>query len=231
MSSDYVLCVGRNCWGTSVANFIILFKHSSRKSGKYHTRISISVPAKFMPCEYKLDALTLPHPSQSSCPSFPNLVNCHNIFDALHYRILLRHRCSACSWNTFVQDWRRSFTAVVIIRFQSAEHLGIMRYCLLAPRKTDICMPSFELRTTLLSENILHLGLPNSNNNNNVTCKGCAWLIDGFWIGWSDLLAPYTLHLELQTVTAPSLIYTLYSSPLHPLVPSVFTSRVLATDS
>jgi hypothetical protein len=29
---------------------------------------------------------------------------------------------------------------------------------------------------------------------------GCAWLIDGFWIGWLNLLAPYTHHSELQAI-------------------------------
>jgi hypothetical protein len=37
--------------------------------------------------------------------------------------------------------------------------------------------------------------------NNNVTCMGVrAWLLDGCWIGWLNLLTPYTLHLELQAI-------------------------------
>jgi hypothetical protein len=48
-----------------------------------------------------------------------------------------------------------------------------------------------------------------------VTCRGCAWLIDGFWNGWLDLMTPHTQHSELQAVTALLMIYTLYSSPLH----------------
>jgi hypothetical protein len=35
-----------------------------------------------------------------------------------------------------------------------------------------------------------------------VTCRGHAWLIDVFWIGWLDLLTLYTLHSELQAITA-----------------------------
>jgi hypothetical protein len=53
---------------------------------------------------------------------------------------------------------------------------------------------------------------------------------DWVWIGWLDLLTPYPHDSELQAITAPSLIYTLYSSPLHTLGFSVFTSRILATD-
>jgi hypothetical protein len=67
-------------------------------------------------------------------------------------------------------------------------------------------------------------------------CHVLGWLLDGFWIRWLYLLTPYTHYFELQAVTALSLIYTLYSSPLHThththiLVSSVFTSRILATD-
>jgi hypothetical protein len=46
--------------------------------------------------------------------------------------------------------------------------------------------------------------------------EGCVRdLQDGFWIGWLDLLAPYTQYSELHTIIALSLIYTFYSSPLH----------------
>jgi hypothetical protein len=41
------------------------------------------------------------------------------------------------------------------------------------------------------------------------------WLLTGFWIGWLDLSAPYSHNSGLQAVTALSLFYTLYSSPLH----------------
>jgi hypothetical protein len=97
--------------------------------------------------------------------------------------------------NIFVQDWRISFIAVVIRLLEFAKHLGILRCCLLAPRKTDIFMPSFEI--TLLSENILNLGLHNSDNNNNnnnnndnnnnnsnVTCRGVRDLLTGFWLDY-----------------------------------------------
>jgi hypothetical protein len=36
-----------------------------------------------------------------------------------------------------------------------------------------------------------------------------------FWIAWLHLLTPYTQYWGLQAITALSLIYTLYSSPLH----------------
>jgi hypothetical protein len=39
-------------------------------------------------------------------------------------------------------------------------------------------------------------------------------VIDVVWIGWLDLLTTYAHHMELQVITAMSLIYTLYSSPL-----------------
>jgi hypothetical protein len=38
---------------------------------------------------------------------------------------------------------------------------------------------------------------------------------DEFWIGCLDLLTPYTQYSRLQAITALSLMYTLYSSPLH----------------
>jgi hypothetical protein len=47
-----------------------------------------------------------------------------------------------------------------------------------------------------------------------VTCMG-AWLLNGFWNGRLNLSAPYTDNSELQAITALSLNYTLYSSPLH----------------
>jgi hypothetical protein len=53
---------------------------------------------------------------------------------------------------------------------------------------------------------------------------GGAWLIDGFWIGWLDLLTSYTHHSGLQAITALSLFYTFYSSPLHPRVLSLHES-------
>jgi hypothetical protein len=30
----------------------------------------------------------------------------------------------------------------------------------------------------------------------------CVWLLGGVWIGWLNLLTPYTHHSELQAVTA-----------------------------
>jgi hypothetical protein len=47
-------------------------------------------------------------------------------------------------------------------------------------------------------------------------------------IGFIDTL--YTHNSGLYAITALSLIYTLYSSPLHALGFSVFASRILATD-
>jgi hypothetical protein len=46
-------------------------------------------------------------------------------------------------------------------------------------------------------------------------CHVLGWLIDGFWIGWLDLL--HLIHSQLGTTgnTALSLYYTLCSSPLH----------------
>jgi hypothetical protein len=43
----------------------------------------------------------------------------------------------------------------------------------------------------------------------------CAWVIDEFWIGWLDLLTPYTFNSGLQAITALPLISALYRSPLH----------------
>jgi hypothetical protein len=44
----------------------------------------------------------------------------------------------------------------------------------------------------------------NNNNddnvNNDVTCWGCTWCIDGSWIGWLDLLTPYILKSGLQII-------------------------------
>jgi hypothetical protein len=61
---------------------------------------------------------------------------------------------------------------------------------------------------------------------------GFSRLIDGFWIGWLNLLTLYIFNSGLHIITAPSLIYTIYSSPLHTptLRFSVFTSRILATN-
>jgi hypothetical protein len=59
--------------------------------------------------------------------------------------------------------------------------------------------------------------------------------IDGVMYWWVDLLNTYTHHLELQVITALSLISTLYISPQQPssLFPAcyVFISRSLATAS
>jgi hypothetical protein len=54
--------------------------------------------------------------------------------------------------------------------------------------------------------------------------------IEGVWIGELDLLTTRTHHSELQVITAPSLISTLYKS-LHPKSPQfTFTNRFLLTD-
>jgi hypothetical protein len=51
------------------------------------------------------------------------------------------------------------------------------------------------------------------------------------WIGWLDLLTPYTQHSELQAITALPLISALYSSQLQSTLGfSVFNSRFLAMD-
>jgi hypothetical protein len=50
------------------------------------------------------------------------------------------------------------------------------------------------------------------------------WLLDGVWIGWLDLVTPYTHQSELQAITALLLIATFYISLLHPLVSSVYYS-------
>jgi hypothetical protein len=34
-----------------------------------------------------------------------------------------------------------------------------------------------------------------------VACRG-VWLLDMVWIGWMNLLTPYTQHSELQAITA-----------------------------
>jgi hypothetical protein len=39
--------------------------------------------------------------------------------------------------------------------------------------------------------------------------------IDGVWIGWLDLLTHYANQLVLTSIEALSLIYVIYSSPLH----------------
>jgi hypothetical protein len=42
-----------------------------------------------------------------------------------------------------------------------------------------------------------------------LACFGvCVWLLDGVWIGWLDLLTPYTHHSELQAITALFLFHT-----------------------
>jgi hypothetical protein len=59
------------------------------------------------------------------------------------------------------------------------------------------------------------------------------WLLDGVWIGWLDLLTPYTHHSELQANRASPLIPTLYSSLLQTLMSSIYFSLhcpFLATD-
>jgi hypothetical protein len=71
----------------------------------------------------------------------------------------------------------------------------------------------------------------------NKTCTGmiygCDYRRDLDW--WMDLPNTYTHHSELQVITAPPLISTLYKSPLHPLTlfPAccVFISRSLPAAS
>jgi hypothetical protein len=59
---------------------------------------------------------------------------------------------------------------------------------------------------------------------------GARDLLYWVWIGWLDSFTACTHHSELQLITALSLIYTLYRSPLHTIVLSDFTSLILATD-
>jgi hypothetical protein len=60
----------------------------------------------------------------------------------------------------------------------------------------------------------------------NVTCRGL-WLLDGIWIGWSDLLTPYIHHLETQTITA-LLLFPHYTVPvtLFPCLQSSFFQQI-----
>jgi hypothetical protein len=53
-------------------------------------------------------------------------------------------------------------------------------------------------------------------------------LLDGVWIGWLDLLTPYTHHSELQAIRAQPLIFSLYNSLLQSVI--VSTIRFLAID-
>jgi hypothetical protein len=59
-----------------------------------------------------------------------------------------------------------------------------------------------------------------------------AWFINGFWIGWLDLLTPYTLHTTRYYRQYGPLadLHTLQFTVTHALGFSVFTSRILATD-
>jgi hypothetical protein len=50
---------------------------------------------------------------------------------------------------------------------------------------------------------------------NTVMCFSGTWVLERVWIGWFDLLTPYTHNSGLETITALLLICTLYSSPLH----------------
>jgi hypothetical protein len=52
----------------------------------------------------------------------------------------------------------------------------------------------------------------------------------GFWIGWLDLLTPYTHHWELQAIQRYRYLHTLQFTIIHTLGFSVFSSRILATD-
>jgi hypothetical protein len=65
---------------------------------------------------------------------------------------------------------------------------------------------------------------------NNVTCRGCVWLIDGLWIGRLDLLAPYSHNSGLQAIQLYRCFHALKFTVTHTLGFSVFTSRILATD-
>jgi hypothetical protein len=61
----------------------------------------------------------------------------------------------------------------------------------------------------------------------------CAWLIDGFWIGWLDLLASWcTQFSEIQAINSANPdLHTLQFTVKHALCFTVFTRRILATDS
>jgi hypothetical protein len=58
---------------------------------------------------------------------------------------------------------------------------------------------------------------------------GCAWLIDGFWTGWLDLLIPYTLHLELQAIKRCCYSHTLQVTVTHTSVLSLLQSPLVVS--
>jgi hypothetical protein len=60
-----------------------------------------------------------------------------------------------------------------------------------------------------------------------VICRGGAWLLDGFWIGWLDLLY---VNPQLVTRSNTADLHTLQFTVTRTLVFSAFTSRILATD-
>jgi hypothetical protein len=65
---------------------------------------------------------------------------------------------------------------------------------------------------------------------NIVTCRLCAWIIDGV-LGWKIGLTPYRLNSGLQAIRALQLFpHTLQLTLTHAIGFSVFTSRILATD-
>jgi hypothetical protein len=54
--------------------------------------------------------------------------------------------------------------------------------------------------------------------------------VDGVWIGELDLLTTYTHHSELQVITGPLLISTLYKSLHTKSLQFTFTNSFLLTD-
>jgi hypothetical protein len=67
---------------------------------------------------------------------------------------------------------------------------------------------------------------------NIIICRGCAWLIDGFCVGWIEFIG--TLYTPLGTTgnyRAIDDLHTLHFTVTHTPGFSVITSRIPATDS
>jgi hypothetical protein len=57
----------------------------------------------------------------------------------------------------------------------------------------------------------------------------CVGVTNRFWIGWLDLLTPYTLHLELQAVKRYCYIHTLQFTVIHTSVLSLLCSPLVGS--